>query len=76
MTRELGLLKEYLVQLRAQRLQQEHAHALSEPSIARYGYAIGCAHQVIIIEGIIDALKELDSDEAEFIRRYLYLEKQ
>lgn len=71
MNPQLALLLQFLVQLRAERLQQEHAHALSEPSIARYGYAIGCAHQVIIIEGIIDALKELDSDEGEFIHRYL-----
>lgn len=68
--RELALFREYLVQLRAERLQQEHAHAKTglRKDFVR---AVACAHQAILVEAILDALKELDSDQDEFVHRYL-----
>lgn len=69
--RELSLFREYLLQLRAERSQQEHAHALNASSANGLFAVSGCAHQVLVIETILDALKELDSDQDEFVHRYL-----
>lgn len=70
MNPQLALLLQFLVQLRAERLQQEHAHALN-PEPYGLANAHACAHQVAIVERIIAEVKDLDQDEGEWIHRNL-----
>lgn len=70
MNPQLALLLQFLVQLRAERLQQEHAYA-RQVSTESHLHVVACAAEVDIVERIAVAVKDLDSDEGEFVHRYL-----
>lgn len=70
--RELALFREYLVQLRQERLQQAHKHALSATaSHVNMLPVVVCAHEAELCSRIMGALKDLDEDSGEFVNKYL-----
>ena len=69
--RELDLLRQYLVRLRQERLQQGHQHALSATDWDGLMRVSNSAHEADIVQRIIGALAELDKDSGEFLHKYL-----
>lgn len=65
--RELQLFEQYLLQLRAERLQQTHAKVLKS-SPDDYADIKATAHEAELVSRILAALRELANDPGLFIR--------
>ncbi len=69
--RELDLLRQYLLKLRAERLQQGHMAALNCIGPGDMIHVFARAHEAELVSRILGALSELDKDSGEFTRKYL-----
>jgi hypothetical protein len=68
---ELELLREYLVRLRQERLQQGHAAALGATEPDALIQIVARAHEAELVGRILAALRDLEKDPGAFIQTYL-----
>ena len=68
---ELELLREYLVRLRQERLQQGHAAALGANQADALIQIVARAHEAELVGRILTAVRELERDPGAFIQTHL-----
>ena len=68
---EIDLFEQYLVRLRQERLQQGHAAAMAALGPGDMMHVFARAHEAELVSRILAALRELDTDSGEFVRKHL-----
>jgi hypothetical protein len=69
--RDTELFSQYLIRLRQERLQNGHAAALNATSQRDFVHVVARAHEAELVSRILAALKDLEKDPGEFIRKNL-----
>jgi len=69
--REINLFRQYLMRLRAEKHQQEHARSLVACTPGDWLAVSNCAHGAELVTRVIQALNVLERDEAEFLESFL-----
>jgi hypothetical protein len=69
--RDIELFSQYLIRLRQERLQQGHAAALNATLQHDFVHVVARAHEAELVSRILLALKDLEKDPGEFIRKNL-----
>lgn len=68
---DLALLEQYLIRLRQERLQQAHTATLGSTSTEAFIFIKSCAHEAELVQRILAAVKDLQKDPGDFIKRHL-----